>query len=121
MILNISQSNKTSLKDVFVEPILCNLPENNIEEEADIEYFETDKIIDSNKKSEEVIKNYLNNIGIETFVSNNREDILGMKEEKIDLLTVVSRNKGFFEKLFSPSFTKKILTQHNVPLFVFHE
>lgn len=49
LILNISQSNKTSLKDVFVEPILCNLPENNIEEEADIEYFETDKIIDSNK------------------------------------------------------------------------
>ena len=45
-------------------------------------------IIDSNKKSEEVIKNYLNNIGIETFISNNREDILGMKEEKIDLIVI---------------------------------
>ncbi|CAM3222401.1 universal stress protein [Empedobacter falsenii] len=44
-----------------------------------------------------------------------------IKEEKIDLLTVVSRNKGFFEKLFSPSFTKKILSQNKVPLLVFHE
>ncbi len=44
-----------------------------------------------------------------------------IKDEKIDLLTVVSRNKGFFEKLFSPSFTKKILSQNAVPLFVFHE
>ena len=44
-----------------------------------------------------------------------------IKEEKIDVLTVVSRNKGFFEKLFSPSFTKKILSQNSIPLFVFHE
>jgi nucleotide-binding universal stress UspA family protein len=44
-----------------------------------------------------------------------------IKEEKIDILTVVSRNKGFFEKLFSPSFTKKILSQNAIPLFVFHE
>ena len=44
-----------------------------------------------------------------------------IKEEKIDLLAVVSRNKGFFEKLFSPSFTKKILSQNAIPLFVFHE
>ncbi|MEG0187655.1 MAG: universal stress protein [Bacilli bacterium] len=44
-----------------------------------------------------------------------------IKEEKIDILTVVSTNKGFFEKLFSPSFTKKILSQNSIPLFVFHE
>lgn len=44
-----------------------------------------------------------------------------IKTEKIDLLTVVSRNKGFFEKLFSSSFTKKILSQNVIPLFVFHE
>ena len=44
-----------------------------------------------------------------------------IKEEKIDILTVVSSNKGFFEKLFSPSFTKKILSQNSIPLFVFHE
>ncbi len=44
-----------------------------------------------------------------------------IKSEKLDMLTVVSRNKGFFEKLFSPSFTKKILSQNIVPLFVFQE
>lgn len=49
LILNISQSNKTSLKDVFVEPILCNLPENNIEQESDIEYFSTSQIVQNNK------------------------------------------------------------------------
>lgn len=49
LILNISQSNKTSLKDVFVEPILCNLPENNIEQELDIEYFSVDQIVNTNK------------------------------------------------------------------------
>lgn len=44
-----------------------------------------------------------------------------IKDEKIDLLTVVSRNKTFFEKIFSPSFTKKVLSQNIVPLFVIHE
>lgn len=44
-----------------------------------------------------------------------------IEERKIDVLTVVSRNKGFFDKLFSPGFTKKIASKNKVPLFVFHE
>lgn len=44
-----------------------------------------------------------------------------IKEKHIDLLTVVSRNKGFFDKIFSPGFTKKIANKNITPLFVFHE
>lgn len=44
-----------------------------------------------------------------------------IEDEKLDVLTVVSRNKGFFDKLFSPGFTKKIASKNKVPLFVFHE
>lgn len=44
-----------------------------------------------------------------------------IKEKEIDLLTVVSRNKGFFDKIFSPGFTKKIANKNITPLFVFHE
>ncbi|GEM53324.1 universal stress protein [Empedobacter brevis] len=44
-----------------------------------------------------------------------------IKEKQIDLLTVVSRNKGFFDKIFSPGFTKKIANKNITPLFVFHE
>lgn len=44
-----------------------------------------------------------------------------IQEANLDLLTVVSRNKGFFDKLFSPSVTKKIATKNSVPLFVFHQ
>lgn len=44
-----------------------------------------------------------------------------IKEKQIDLLTVVSRNKGFFDKIFSPGFTKKIAHKNITPLFVFHE
>ena len=50
------------------------------------------------------------------------EAVLKFIEEKnIDVLTVVSRNKGFFDKLFSPGFTKKIASKNKVPLFVFNE
>lgn len=54
--------------------------------------------------------------------SEPAEQVLKFIEEKdIDVLTVVSRNKGFFDKLFSPGFTKKIASKNKVPLFVFHE
>ena len=42
-------------------------------------------------------------------------------QENLDMLSVVSRNKGFFDKLFSPGFTKKIASKNKVPLFVFHQ
>lgn len=42
-------------------------------------------------------------------------------EKELDILSVVSRNKGFFDKLFSPGFTKKIASKNKVPLFVFHQ
>ena len=41
-------------------------------------------------------------------------------EKNLDVLAVVSRNKGFFDKIFSPGFTKKIASKNKVPLFVFH-
>lgn len=41
--------------------------------------------------------------------------------DELDILAVVSRNKGFFEKLFSPGLTKKIASKNKVPLFVFHQ
>ncbi len=44
-----------------------------------------------------------------------------IKENQIDLLTVVSRNKGFFDNIFSPGFTKRIANKNITPLFVFHE
>lgn len=44
-----------------------------------------------------------------------------IKEKQIDLLTVVSRNKGFFDNIFSPGFTKRIANKNITPLFVFHE
>lgn len=43
-----------------------------------------------------------------------------IQEAELDLLTVISRNKGFFDKLFAPSVSKKIASKNNVPLFVFH-
>ena len=44
-----------------------------------------------------------------------------IKEKQIDLLTVVSRNKGFFDNILSPGFTKRIANKNITPLFVFHE
>ncbi len=44
-----------------------------------------------------------------------------IEDGKFDLLTVVSRNKGFFDNLFSPSITKKLASKNSVPLFVFHQ
>jgi len=44
-----------------------------------------------------------------------------IKDADLDVLTVVSRNKGFLDRVFSPGFTKKIANKNSVPLFVFHQ
>lgn len=44
-----------------------------------------------------------------------------IESTNLDILTVISKNKGFFDKLFSPGFTKKIAAKNSVPLFVFHD
>ncbi len=41
LILNISQSNKSSLSEIFVEPVIGNLPESNLNEQGEIEYYES--------------------------------------------------------------------------------
>jgi len=45
LILNISQSNKSTLSEIFVEPIIGNLPESNLDEQEDLEYFETKDVV----------------------------------------------------------------------------
>lgn len=47
--------------------------------------------------------------------------INAIDDKKLDLLTVVRRNKGFLDKIFSPSFTKTIVNKNIIPLFVFQE
>lgn len=42
-------------------------------------------------------------------------------EENIDLLVSVTRNRGFFEKLFTSSLTKKLSYHTHVPVLAFHE
>ncbi|WP_139957953.1 metallophosphoesterase [Flavicella sediminum] len=44
LILNISQSNKSKLSEIFVEPIIGNLPESNLNEQNDIKYFTTNEL-----------------------------------------------------------------------------
>lgn len=54
--------------------------------------------------------------------SDTAEAVLQFIEDKdLDILAVVSRNKGFFDKIFTPGFTKKIAHKNKVPLLVFHE
>lgn len=45
LILNISQSNKSKLSEIFVEPIIGNLPESNLSEQNDIEYYTTKDLV----------------------------------------------------------------------------
>tara|TARA_R110000764_G_scaffold238954_2_gene337062 strand:- start:271 stop:3390 length:3120 start_codon:yes stop_codon:yes gene_type:complete len=45
LILNISQSNKSKLSEIFVEPIIGNLPESNLNEQRDVEYFTSTDLI----------------------------------------------------------------------------
>lgn len=40
---------------------------------------------------------------------------------KVDIVASVSRYKGFFEKLFGNSFTKKLAYHSKIPVYVFHE
>ncbi len=42
-------------------------------------------------------------------------------ENKIDIVASVARQRGFFEKLFGSSFTKKLTYHSNIPVYVFHE
>lgn len=44
LILNISQSNKSSLSEIFVEPIIGNLPESNLSEQEEIEYYSSEDL-----------------------------------------------------------------------------
>lgn len=44
-----------------------------------------------------------------------------LDEENIDLLVSVKRNRGFFEKLFTSSMTKKLSYHNYVPVLAFHE
>ncbi len=48
LILNISQSNKSELSEIFVEPIIGNLPESNLNEQDDIEYLTTTELVELN-------------------------------------------------------------------------
>jgi len=49
LILNISQSNKSKLNEVFVEPIIGNLPESNIDSDAKVNYFSILDLITSSE------------------------------------------------------------------------
>jgi nucleotide-binding universal stress UspA family protein len=44
-----------------------------------------------------------------------------LDEENIDLLVSVTRNRSFFEKLFTSSMTKKLSYHNYVPVLAFHE
>ncbi len=47
--------------------------------------------------------------GIEDFI----------KERKIDVMALTKHKRGFFERIFKPSITKKFLFQSHIPLLVF--
>lgn len=51
--------------------------------------------------------------------SVNKTILKFVEENQVNLIVAVSRNLNFFEELFSPSFTKKISYESNVPIFVF--
>lgn len=42
-------------------------------------------------------------------------------KENADLLIILKENRGFFERIFKPSLTNKILTETELPVLVFHE
>lgn len=51
--------------------------------------------------------------------SVNKTILKFVEENQVNVIVAVSRNLNFFEELFSPSFTKKISYESNVPIFVF--
>lgn len=51
--------------------------------------------------------------------SVNKTILKFVEENQVNMIVAVSRNLNFFEELFSPSFTKKISYESNVPIFVF--
>ncbi|WP_159039995.1 metallophosphoesterase [Christiangramia fulva] len=48
LILNISQSNKGKLSEIYVEPVIGNLPENNVDNNDNFQFFSTRNLIESN-------------------------------------------------------------------------
>lgn len=42
-------------------------------------------------------------------------------KENANLLVMLKENRGFFERIFKPSLTSKILTETELPVLVFHE
>ena len=61
------------------------------------------------------------NIKYELLHSEDPESRLHMlyEEKKPDLLTLVMRKQGFFERLFFGSLTEKLVHRSNVPLLIF--
>lgn len=51
--------------------------------------------------------------------SVNKSILKFVEENQIGLIAAVSRNLNFFEELFSPSFTKKISYESDIPIYVF--
>ncbi len=51
--------------------------------------------------------------------SINQSILKFVRENKISIIASVSRNLNFFEELFSPSFTKKMSYESDIPIFVF--
>jgi nucleotide-binding universal stress UspA family protein len=42
-------------------------------------------------------------------------------KENADLLVILKENRGFFERIFKPSLTNRILSETELPVLVFHE
>jgi len=51
--------------------------------------------------------------------SVNKSILNFVKEKQIGMIAAVSRNLNFFEELFSPSFTKSISYESDVPIYIF--
>lgn len=49
LILNISQSNKSKLNEIFVEPLIGNLPESNIDSDDQVSYFDVSDLVNSDE------------------------------------------------------------------------
>lgn len=81
-----------------------------------------------NKVSEAVIANWKENYAdkpIEFYIVESNDIEKAIFEfidiENIDLLVSVTRNRGFFEKLFTSSLTKKLSYHTYVPVLAYHE
>ena len=104
---------------------LYDLCEVAMRHKATIQCLHVSKDGKYNEKSLQAWKDEFKEEPVEFIIEVNPEPadavLKFIEDRNIDVLTVVSRNKGFFDKLFSPGFTKKIASKNKVPLFVFHE